>query len=233
MKPTLTCNVCNKVFQTRFNYNRHLSRHTDVNQHQCDKCGKVFARHDNFVRHLNNKHGSENNAQSGYGTDQVDEPTTKRQKLSNNGRDFYQVTDMTEVDMKKFKTKAIQYTVKFNDDLDIHDSTTVLITLHKVFQSLINTLTDGAHPDDLIRMVVECPELDYPIQLPLMKKRHLTAELFLARVERVLLSVVRRIQHRWVTRNTGYARTNAQRRKNSQKKIRRPGTLLKRKTMYY
>ncbi|XP_033127997.1 uncharacterized protein LOC117125577 isoform X2 [Anneissia japonica] len=176
MKPTLSCKVCNKVFHTRFN------------QHQCDKCGKVFARHYNFVRHLNNKHGSENNVQSGYGAGQIDEPTTKRQKLSNNGLDFYQVTNMTEVSMKKFKTKGIQYSVKFNDDLDIRDSTTILSTLHKVFQSLIDTLTEGAHPDDLIRMVVECPELDYPIQLPLVKKRHLTADLFLARVERVLQS---------------------------------------------
>ncbi|XP_033114044.1 fez family zinc finger protein 1-like [Anneissia japonica] len=130
---TLTCNVCNKIFQTRFSYNRHISRHTDVNKHQCDKCGKVFARRDNFVRHLQNKHGSENNAQIGYGSVQLDEPVTKRQKLSNNGRDFYQVTNIIEVDMKKFKTKGIQYSVKFKNDLDIHDLTTILSILHKVF----------------------------------------------------------------------------------------------------
>ena len=88
--------------------------------------------------------------------------------------------------MKKFKTKGQEYTVKFNEDLDIHGHSTVVETLQRVFQSLIDTVTEGAQHRDLIRMVVTCP--DYPTTLPFKPKSQLTAERFLSRIETVLQS---------------------------------------------
>ena len=49
-------------------------------------------------------------------------------------------------------------------------------------------MTDGAEPQDLVRMVVVHPELDFPITLPFISKKHLTAERFLSRLETVLQS---------------------------------------------
>ena len=124
-----TCDVCNKVFNTRGNYNRHRSRHNDVDQHQCSECGKVFARRDNYLRHLKSQHG-DTATQTGYGTVEdtavQNEPTPKRQKLLGDVRGLYRITRVKEVDMKKYKTKGLEYIVKFNDDLDIHNPATVL-----------------------------------------------------------------------------------------------------------
>ena len=43
-------------------------------------------------------------------------------------------------------------------------------------------------PSDLVRMSVQCPELDFPISLPFMKLSQLNAERFLSEIERVLQS---------------------------------------------
>ena len=181
-----TCELCKKIFNKRGNFNRHIARHNNVNQHQCNDCGKVFARWDNYLRHIRNVHsGSE---QRGFGATLPDEQMRKRQKISDHVRDMYRIARTREVNMKKFKTKGLEYIVKFNDDVEIFDRASILSTLHRVFQSLIDTVTNGAEPQDLVRMVVVHPELDFPITLPFISKKHLTAERFLSRVETVLQS---------------------------------------------
>ena len=57
------------------------------------------------------------------------DPAPKRQKISGDVRDLYRVTMVREVNMKKFKTKGQEYTVRFNEDLDIHGFSTVVETL--------------------------------------------------------------------------------------------------------
>ena len=48
--------------------------------------------------------------------------------------------------------------------------------------------TEFADENDFIRIALETPELDYPIQLPLMKKAELNVDYLLSEVERVLQS---------------------------------------------
>ena len=43
-------------------------------------------------------------------------------------------------------------------------------------------------PNDLVRISVQCPELDFPIALPFVKSKDLTAERLLTEIERVLQS---------------------------------------------
>lgn len=43
-------------------------------------------------------------------------------------------------------------------------------------------------PNDLVRFSVQCPELDFPISLPFVKSKDLTAERLLAEIERLLQS---------------------------------------------
>ena len=59
-----TCDVCGKAFFKRGNFNRHVARHEDSNQHNCVVCGKVFARSDNLKRHMQSQH---ERTQVGYG----------------------------------------------------------------------------------------------------------------------------------------------------------------------
>ena len=147
------CNVCSRVFNTFGNYNSHVARHSDANQHQCNECGKVFARQDNFLRHLDSQHneGGLHSDALGY---------KERRRMNRNVRDLYRVTTVKEVNMQKFKTKETEYVYNVNDDLNINGFVSVMKTLRKVFQSLIDTVTEGALPHDLVRMVVICPEVD-------------------------------------------------------------------------
>ena len=103
-------------------------------------------------------------------------------------RDLYNVTRVKEIHMKKFNTKGLEYSVTFKDNLDIYNHAAVLDTLLRVFDSLFGTLTEGAGPKNLVRVVVMSPEFDYPIQLPFIAKDKLTAERFLARIEQVIQS---------------------------------------------
>jgi hypothetical protein len=42
--------------------------------------------------------------------------------------------------------------------------------------------------DDLVQVTLECPDLDFPIRLPLIQMNQLTSELLLTKIERVLQS---------------------------------------------
>jgi hypothetical protein len=42
--------------------------------------------------------------------------------------------------------------------------------------------------EDLVQVTLECPNLDFPIRLPLMQMNQLTSELLLTEIERVLQS---------------------------------------------
>ena len=61
-------------------------------------------------------------------------------------------------------------------------------SLRLLFQSVIRNITEFMEPSDLVRMSVQCPELDFPISLPFMKLSQLNAERFLSEIERVLQS---------------------------------------------
>ena len=43
-------------------------------------------------------------------------------------------------------------------------------------------------PSDLVRISVQCPELDFPIALPFFTSQYITAERLLTKIERVLQS---------------------------------------------
>ena len=61
-------------------------------------------------------------------------------------------------------------------------------TLRLLFQSLIKDLTEFIKSEDLIRMSIPCPELDFPITIPFMKVSQLSTETLLKEIERVLQS---------------------------------------------
>ena len=50
----LTCEICQKLFSSAKNLNRHRRQvHKQVKPHQCDVCGKTFSRRPNLLRHSN------------------------------------------------------------------------------------------------------------------------------------------------------------------------------------
>jgi hypothetical protein len=61
----------------------------------------------------------------------------------------------------------------------------VIETLYNIITSLLEEVTEGSHPDDMVRLLVFSPSLDYPISLPFMKKKYVTAATLLDQIERV------------------------------------------------
>ncbi|CAB3387537.1 Hypothetical predicted protein [Cloeon dipterum] len=54
VKPTKTCNLCNKTLTLR-SYRDHMKAHTTV--YDCEICGKPFGRKAHLLRHRKNLHG--------------------------------------------------------------------------------------------------------------------------------------------------------------------------------
>ena len=61
-------------------------------------------------------------------------------------------------------------------------------TLQNLFDSVLTDVTKGIQEEDLVQVTLECPDLDFPIRLPLMQMNQLTSELLLTEIERVLQS---------------------------------------------
>ena len=72
--------------------------------------------------------------------------------------------------------------------LEVSDLPKILKTLKLLFNSLIKDLTEFMNSDDLVRMAVQCPELDFPIIIPFIKVAQLSSETILREIERVLQS---------------------------------------------
>lgn len=89
--------------------------------------------------------------------------------------------------MPKFSTTSTRYRVTFQD-LEIRGISNILKSLKLLFSSIIKNITEFMEPSDLVRMSVQCPELDFPISLPFMKLSQLNDERFLTEIERVLQS---------------------------------------------
>ena len=102
-------------------------------------------------------------------------------------RDSYDITQTSQKRVAKFNTTATDYllTVK---DLRVHGLREVLNLLDAIFSSILVNITKGMLPTDQVRFVMHSPQLSYPISLPFMPLRNLTATRIMFEIERVLQS---------------------------------------------
>jgi hypothetical protein len=101
---------------------------------------------------------------------------------------FFTVTNLKQVKVKKFNTVGSDYTVQFANtfaDLELSEYHT---RLHEIFESLLETVTEGVPLHDQVRFVLRSPQLETPISLPFMSRQRLTTERVLAEIERVIQS---------------------------------------------
>ena len=90
-----------------------------------------------------------------------------------------------EQKIEKFKTTASSYKDSFKD---IEVSEDVFGTLRRLFYGLFDDLTQGSKSEDLVRLTVQSPSLDYPIVIPFLKIPNLTSDRFMSEIERVIQS---------------------------------------------
>ncbi|XP_060588537.1 uncharacterized protein LOC132743952 [Ruditapes philippinarum] len=184
-----TCPSCKKSFNRKQNLDRHMKKHADENTHHCPECLKVFTRKDALDEHF-----SQHENQSGGGMkrthgDNEHNSTGKRQKLTpkDNASEYYKMEKINERRIEKFNTTASYYKIKIKD-LEVRDLQNILKTLKVIFQSILSTITENIPANDLVRVSMDNPELDYPIVLRFMPRSALTVDRLLSEIERVLQS---------------------------------------------
>jgi len=178
------CDTCGALFTRKTNLDRHLEKHNNSNNVHCDECGRSFSRPDSLQRHLAEKH------QRGFGAKRPNDdteglPVTKRLRKDDDPSQFYEIRKIKEQRMNKFRATSTSYKVTFKD---IEVTEDVLSTLKKLFKAIIVELTKTSKTDDLVRLTVQTPSLDYPIVIPFMKVIELTVDRFMSEIERVLQS---------------------------------------------
>ena len=119
--------------------------------------------------------------------DNVDEGTSDMNddEVSNN---FFTVTATKQVNIKKFKTKGTDYTLHFTDTFANLELSQFHDRLHEIFESLLNTITEGIPEHDQVRFVLRSPVLNSPISVPFMQRQLLTPERILSAIQKVIQS---------------------------------------------
>lgn len=179
------CQSCKKTFTRKDNLDRHLKKHDNENNYQCPDCLKVFTRRETLDTHINRHHNQTGGAQKRPSINEDESPLIKKLRKDDDPRQFYSVKKIREQKIEKFRTIGSTYKVNFKN---IEVTEDVLLTLKRIFKAIFEDITKGAKSNDLVRLVVECPSLDYPIVVPFGKLPTLTPERFMAEIERVLQS---------------------------------------------
>ena len=181
------CTICCKTFGRKDNLDRHMSRHRDGSLFQCNDCGILFSREDSLNRHRDQKHG-----QIGRGSKRQakkDNTNVQKRKVTrgDDPEQFYDLRVVATQNMPKFSTQTTRYKVAFKE-LEVQELPMILKTLRILLGSVISNITEFMKSDDLIRMSIQCLELDFQITIPFMKVSQLTVDTLLHEIERVLQS---------------------------------------------
>ena len=99
---------------------------------------------------------------------------------------YYSLETVSTKHVKKYKATATDYRLRLQnlDELALN----ALPLLSAVIDDVLQSLTLGFRPKDMVRIILQAPGLDKPIALPFIKKDDLTMDRFMTRVEHVLQS---------------------------------------------
>ena len=100
----------------------------------------------------------------------------------------FMIESVKDVNIKKFKTKGTNYTVRFNNALADAEINNLHERLHGIFQQILNETIGGVPPHDQVRLFLHSQQLDYPINFPFMAPKKLTTERILSEFQRVIQS---------------------------------------------
>ena len=117
--------------------------------------------------------------------DEVNDGAGTSEQVSDN---FFTVSNVKQVKVKKFNATGMDYTVQLMDTFAHLELSQYHDRLHEIFESLLNTVTQDIPMQDQVRFVLQSPQLETPISLPFLPRQPLTTERVLAEIERVIQS---------------------------------------------
>ena len=100
----------------------------------------------------------------------------------------YVIENVKEVNIKPFRTKGTNYSLRFNNIMANIEIKDVHERLHEVFQHILNDTVGDVPSRDQARMVIHSTILEYPIAFPFKPAQALTTERILSEVQRVVQS---------------------------------------------
>ena len=103
-------------------------------------------------------------------------------------QDYYQIEPGINHHSKKFNMTAKNYRVHFNNALGNVDLLESRNRTYRIFDRLIEDVTEGMNPADQVRFVLQSDQLQFPISIPFCRLEELTVEKVLANVEKVVQS---------------------------------------------
>ena len=103
-------------------------------------------------------------------------------------QDYYEIPPPKERKSKKFGMKAMDYTVRFNNDLNDVDLLKSQERIHDIFHHLLEDVTQGMNPTDQVRFILHSDQLQTPVAIPFLPLEKLTTEKVLFHVQKVVQS---------------------------------------------
>ena len=100
---------------------------------------------------------------------------------------YYTFESVNTKSVKKFKATATEYRLRLRN-LDDQFAFKALPLLSAIINDVLQNLTLGIRSRDMVRIILQAPDLEKPIALPFIKKDDLTMDRFMARIEHVLQS---------------------------------------------
>ena len=148
---------------------------------------------DDWVWDVNENEWSDSDDQKGRGkkrrSSEVDNDSDdESSNLSPLEENFYAIENVRQVKSKKFRTTATDYSVRFNNTAADFDLIESYERTQRIFEHLLNDITNGMNEEDQVRFVLRSTQLETPISLPFMSVHQLTPERVFSQIERVVQS---------------------------------------------
>ena len=112
----------------------------------------------------------------------------QNQNVEQEQEGYYRIQPGINHHSKKFNMMAKNYRVHFNNALGNVDLLESRNRTYRIFDRLIEDVTEGMNPADQVRFVLQSDQLQFPISIPFCRLEELTVEKVLANVEKVVQS---------------------------------------------
>ena len=99
--------------------------------------------------------------------------------------DLFDIQQIQQRFIRKFNTHGTDYTITMRPNVPRGN---IMQFMSQAMTSILERITRDMEPTDLVRFILQSPDLSYPISLPFMPLHALTSERVLGEIEKVLQS---------------------------------------------